>query len=76
MLQSIVASSFQVRIDEVITKHFRETGCFMRLCGRSAKDAEPRDRERIRKEYVVLAPMKMPCIIKDTHELLWLFVCA
>jgi hypothetical protein len=41
----------KVRLDEVIAKHFRQTGCFMRLCGRSAKDAEPLDRGRIRREY-------------------------
>ena len=44
--------SLEVRIEERIKRHgFDQAGCFMRLCGRSAKDAEPRDRQRIRDEY-------------------------
>eukprot|EP00927_Polykrikos_kofoidii_P052155 TRINITY_DN4593_c0_g1_i1.p1 TRINITY_DN4593_c0_g1~~TRINITY_DN4593_c0_g1_i1.p1 ORF type:complete len:637 (+),score=90.33 TRINITY_DN4593_c0_g1_i1:31-1911(+) len=39
------------RIDGIIKAHFSGCGCFMRLCGRSAKDAEPRDRHRVRREY-------------------------
>ena len=43
------------RIDRAIASNehgsFADVGCFMRLCGRSAKDAEPLDRGRVREEY-------------------------
>eukprot|EP00040_Diaphanoeca_grandis_P029472 m.172694 g.172694 ORF g.172694 m.172694 type:complete len:684 (-) comp31698_c5_seq2:53-2104(-) len=44
--------ALEKRLDDTIYQEsFSESGCFMRLCGRSAKDAEPLDRERIRQEY-------------------------
>lgn len=39
------------RIDDAICDHFAATGCFMRLCGRSAKDGDPLDRGRVQREY-------------------------
>lgn len=46
-----VLRTLECKLDVLVKEHFAENGCFMRLCGRSAKDAEPYDRERVKQEY-------------------------
>lgn len=46
-----ILRKLETRLHEIIESKFSANGCFMRLCGRSAKDAEPREPERIRREY-------------------------
>lgn len=45
--------ALEARIDEAIETNpqLAASGVFMRLCGRSPKDADPLDRERVRREY-------------------------
>lgn len=43
--------ALESHVDAVVRTAFGDTGCFMRLCGRSAKDAEPLDRARVRREF-------------------------
>src|SRR4051794_35189378 len=45
-----VLRQLEYKLDQIVKTQFNN-GCFMRLCGRSAKDAEPHDRDRIRREY-------------------------
>lgn len=45
-----VLTLLEQRIGSVIQRDFNGNA-FFRLCGRSAKDGEPHDRERVRKEY-------------------------
>ena len=36
----------EARLDDHVRQHYRAAGCFMRLCGRSAKDAAPLSKAR------------------------------
>eukprot|EP00727_Mastigamoeba_balamuthi_P005279 m51a1_g1475 hypothetical protein (514) ;mRNA; r:266698-268435 len=38
-------------VDREVCESFAETGAFLRLCGRSVKDAEPLDRQSVRDAY-------------------------
>mmetsp|Transcript_20420 Transcript_20420/g.61012 ORF Transcript_20420/g.61012 Transcript_20420/m.61012 type:complete len:625 (+) Transcript_20420:36-1910(+) len=53
MADADVLEALETRIDVAIDGHpsLASEGCFMRLCGRSPKDADPLDRGRIRREY-------------------------
>lgn len=44
-------SKLEQRITEAIDDNFTATGAFLRLCGRSAKDAEPGDPEQLKAAY-------------------------
>lgn len=45
-----VLSGLESRLDFAV-QDFRDQGCFPRLCGRSAKDGFPLNRDRVRREY-------------------------
>eukprot|EP01127_Copromyxa_protea_P007708 TRINITY_DN1761_c0_g1_i1.p1 TRINITY_DN1761_c0_g1~~TRINITY_DN1761_c0_g1_i1.p1 ORF type:complete len:501 (+),score=66.35 TRINITY_DN1761_c0_g1_i1:92-1594(+) len=46
-----VLRNLEQRLEEVFQKHFQGKSAFMRLCGRSPKDADPLDPEDILAEY-------------------------
>eukprot|EP01051_Picozoa_sp_SAG22_P007046 SAG22_NODE_483_length_9925_cov_3.568186_1_plen_664_part_00 len=47
-----VLHELEHRLDSHIKQCYGSTGCFLRLCGRSAKDAEPLSRPAVREEYM------------------------
>jgi hypothetical protein len=49
MMQAVL-EALEHRLDTAV-KRFGSDGCFLRLCGRSPKDAEPHDRGRVRRRY-------------------------
>lgn len=47
-----VLGALEVRLDAHVKAHYSRTGCFLRLCGRSAKDAEPVSRRKVREDFL------------------------
>ena len=63
------------RLDRLIQTHFSAGGAFLRLCGRSPKDAEPLNRQCVRESYLRnLADLRLEYPSEKVHFLFLLFL--